>query len=139
MYLVFKVTIDYQTHSNLTTDCHTTHKYFFQGHSKLSCNTLNSQHIAMFCVISHFVINVPTRDLLVPYSVFSNYDWHISNTTAMFVNTKHRYCQSMFIYQLRQLNSPLQSPEFCLFRSPCTEEFFSLCCGCFFLFLFCFF
>ena len=43
--------------------------------------------------MSPFVnINVPTRDLLVPYAKQSpNYGWHISITITMFVNTKHRY------------------------------------------------
>ena len=49
-------------------------------------------YIAIFRVMSPFVINVPTRDLLVPYTKqSSNYDWHISITIAMFVNTKHCY------------------------------------------------
>ena len=49
--------------------------------------------IAMFCVTSFFVINGPTRDLLVPLhkAVISKYGWHISIIITMFVNTTHWY------------------------------------------------
>ena len=48
---------------------------------------------AMFRVMSPFVINVPTRDLLVPYTKqsFQIMVGTLAFTIAMFVNTKHRY------------------------------------------------
>ena len=54
----------------------------------------SGNYIAMFGVISPFVINVPTRDLLVPYTK-RTFQIRVRtlalqfDTIAMFVNTKH--------------------------------------------------
>ena len=64
----------------------------------------------MFRVMSPFVINVPTRYLLVPYTVVSNYGWHISITIiVMFVNTKHRYWHATIL--VMEINLLKISPE----------------------------
>ena len=44
----------------------------------------------MFLVMSPFVINVPTRDLLVPYTKQS-FQIMVGITIAVFVNTKHHF------------------------------------------------
>ena len=52
--------------------------------------------IAMFPVMLPFVINVPTRDLLVPYTKRSFEIMVGTLALQLFVNTKHRYREGFF-------------------------------------------
>ena len=53
--------------------------------------------IAMFLIMSPFVINVPTRGLLAVEILFSGWK---RNMTSMFVNKKHRYTCNLAFLQL---------------------------------------